>query len=143
VAAAAARGASTAATVDLPYASSSVRAARRVLVTYLDRRGVKTARIDDAVLVLSEILSNALKHARPLREGYLRVAWTIRDGVLEVAVTDGGGPTRPHPTRPSLSSLGGRGLGIVTSLVDDWGVRQSRGESTVWAALPLAQATEH
>jgi two-component sensor histidine kinase len=93
--------------------------------------------VDDAVLVLSEILSNALKHARPLDSGKVRVSWNVRGGALELEVTDGGGATRPHPARPSLSALGGRGLGIVSSLVADWGVRQMPGETTVWAVLPL------
>jgi anti-sigma regulatory factor (Ser/Thr protein kinase) len=134
---AAARGAPAAATVHLPYASSSVRAARRRLAADLDERGVRGPLVDDAVLVLSEILSNALKHARPLDSGKVRVSWNVRGGALELEVTDGGGATRPHPARPSLSALGGRGLGIVSSLVADWGVRQMPGETTVWAVLPL------
>jgi anti-sigma regulatory factor (Ser/Thr protein kinase) len=134
---AAARGVPPAATVHLPYTSSSVRAARRRLAADLSQRGVPHAVVDDAVLVLSEILSNALMHARPLDSGKIRVRWDVRGGSLEVEVTDGGGPTRPHPATPSLSSLGGRGLGIVTSLVSDWGVRQVPGETTVWARLPL------
>jgi anti-sigma regulatory factor (Ser/Thr protein kinase) len=102
----------------------------------LTQRGFAHPLIDDAVLVLSEILSNALKHARPLDSGKIRVCWEVRDGALEMEVTDGGGPTRPHQATPTLSSLGGRGLGIVTSLVADWGVRQLNGETTVWAVLP-------
>jgi anti-sigma regulatory factor (Ser/Thr protein kinase) len=137
VAMAAARGVPTAATVLLPHVSSSVRSARRHLASDLAHRGVTHAYIDDAVLVLSEILSNALKHARPLPSGKIRVAWDVHDGVLEMAVTDGGGPTRPHPAKPSLSALGGRGLGIVSTLVSDWGVREGTGETTVWANLPL------
>jgi anti-sigma regulatory factor (Ser/Thr protein kinase) len=135
---AAAKGAPTAATVHLPYASSSVRSARRRLAADLVERGVTHTLIDDAVLVLSEILSNALKHARPLTAGKIRVRWDVQDGSVQMEVTDGGGPTVPHPATPSLSSLGGRGLGIVASLVADWGVRQAPGETTVWAVLSLA-----
>jgi anti-sigma regulatory factor (Ser/Thr protein kinase) len=135
---AATRGMPAAATVLLPYASSSVRAARRRLAADLAERGVTGPLVDDAVLVLSEILSNALKHARPLDSGKVRVSWDMHAGSLELEVTDGGGPTRPRTARPSLSALGGRGLGIVTSLVSDWGVRQVPGETTVWALLPLS-----
>ncbi|MEV7024577.1 ATP-binding protein [Kitasatospora sp. NPDC093558] len=65
------------------------------------------------------------------------VRWQMHaDGVLTLEVTDGGAPTRPEPGRPSLSSRGGRGLGIVDQLASDWGVRDAPGEVTVWAALP-------
>jgi len=134
---AAARDAPSPATVHLPYTPSSVRAARRRLAADLSERGFGLTVIDDAVLVLSEILSNALMHARPLDSGKIRVCWDVRGGSLEMEVTDGGGPTRPHQETPTLSSLGGRGLGIVASLVADWGVRQMNAETTVWAVLPV------
>jgi anti-sigma regulatory factor (Ser/Thr protein kinase) len=133
---AAARGVPSPATVHLPHTASSVRAARRRLAADLTQRGFALTLIDDAVLVLSEILSNALMHARPLDSGKIRVCWDVIGGSLALEVTDGGGPTRPHQATPTLSSLGGRGLGIVASLVDDWGVRQVHGETTVWAVLP-------
>jgi len=35
-----------------------------------------------------------------------------------------------------VTARGGRGLNIIRSLADDWGVRDGRGEVTVWALLP-------
>ncbi len=35
-----------------------------------------------------------------------------------------------------MTARGGRGLNIIRSLADDWGVRDGRGEVTVWALLP-------
>ena len=60
------------------------------------------------------------------------------DAAVHIAgcVRDGGGPTRPHTGRSSLSSVGGRGLAIVECLASTWGVRASTGEVTVWAVLP-------
>lgn len=55
---------------------------------------------------------------------------------MTVEVTDGGGPTRPLPAKPSVTARGGRGLNIIRSLADDWGVRDGTGEVTVWALLP-------
>jgi hypothetical protein len=64
------------------------------------------------------------------------VAWTLSDGTLELAVGDGGGPTQPRTGRPpSVSSLGGRGLGIVDHLSRRWGVRSDDQGTTVWAVL--------
>lgn len=98
--------------------------------------------VDDAVLILSELLSNAYRHGRPLDEGDhrigIRAGWHVdENGLLTLEVTDGGGPTRPAPSSPSLTARGGRGLGIVGTLALDWGVNDRPGEVTVWAALPI------
>jgi anti-sigma regulatory factor (Ser/Thr protein kinase) len=109
--------------------------------------GVPDSVVDDAVLVLSELLSNACRHGRPLHTGKngdgpdaVRAAWRVDEyGCLTVEVTDGGGPTRPLPATPSVTARGGRGLNIITALAQDWGVRDdAAGEVTVWAVLAAA-----
>ncbi|GAA4054343.1 hypothetical protein GCM10022248_22100 [Nonomuraea soli] len=120
----------------LPYAPSSVAVARQRLSTELQEWGVFSGAIDDAVLVVSELLSNALRHAHPLPSGMVRVAWFWSDDVVEVAVSDGGAATEPRAGRPTLSSLGGRGLGIVEFVAQKWGVRHEGEITTVWAVLP-------
>jgi anti-sigma regulatory factor (Ser/Thr protein kinase) len=123
------------ASVMLPHATQSVRSARHRLAEDLTRRGLGEEVIGDASLVISEIISNALKHARPLSSGQIRVSWDVSTTSLELRVSDGGGPTRPYLQAPSLSSLGGRGLGIVATLCSEWGVRQDADGTTVWATL--------
>jgi anti-sigma regulatory factor (Ser/Thr protein kinase) len=135
----------TSSTMALPHGPKCVAAARRKLRCDLDTQAVPDPVIDDAVLVLSELLSNSYRHARPLEESAagggcgIRAAWRVDpDGLLAVEVTDGGGPTRPRPASPSLTAHGGRGLGIVGSLALRWGVRDDApGEVTVWALLPV------
>ncbi len=100
----------------LPYAPSSVANARGRLATDLHEAGMVTAAIGDAALVLSELLSNAIRHAGPLPGCTVRVAWALSDGSLRVSVSDGGGPTRPRAELLSVSALGGRGLTIVDHL---------------------------
>lgn len=133
----------------VPHGPSGVRRARHRLRDELTGHGVPDPVIDDAVLVLSELLSNACRHGRPLpeetarpgaeefEEGDVLAAWEVTPGGrLTVEVTDGGGPTRPVPSTPSVSAHGGRGLGIVTALAEKWGVRdEAHGEVTVWAIL--------
>jgi serine/threonine-protein kinase RsbW len=126
------------ATVLLPHASASVRSARRRLADDLTRRGVPKPVVEDSVLVVSEIVSNSLKHARPLGSGKVRVSWDVRAGQVEIEVADGGGSTRPYVQTPSLTSLGGRGLGIVAKVTDDWGVHTDDSGTVVWAVLPVA-----
>ena len=126
-------------TMLLPHATSSVRSARRRLSTDLHHRGISDDVIADAQLVVSEMISNALKHARPLESGQVRVTWDVSTTSVAIQVSDGGGPTRPYLQTPSLTSVGGRGLAIVATLCTEWGVRQEADATTVWALLPARQ----
>jgi anti-sigma regulatory factor (Ser/Thr protein kinase) len=150
----------------LPYTASSVGVARRRLMADLAEAGVFETTACDAGLVLSELISNALRHATPLPDATVRVAWRLVGDCLEIAVSDGGGPTVPAVNEPGSSSIGGRGLGIVDRLSLRWGVdtqdgaakdsaiqdsaaEDSRtgavGGTTVWAELGLGldRAEEH
>jgi anti-sigma regulatory factor (Ser/Thr protein kinase) len=119
----------------LPCTPASVSVARQHVTDDLAAAGIFRGTICDAVLVVSELLSNAILHARPREDAQFLVTWLIDGAVLEVAVSDGGGPTRPRQVHPSVSSLGGRGLGIVEHLATTWGVRDDHDGQTVWAIL--------
>ncbi|MEV6806432.1 ATP-binding protein [Streptomyces sp. NPDC051132] len=132
----------TSSSMAVPHGPAGVGEARRRMRAQLRGGGVAESVIDDAVLILSELLSNACKHGRPLGgapagDGDVRAAWRVdAGGRLIVEVTDGGGPTRPAPATPSVTAHGGRGLNIITALADDWGVRdEARGEVTVWVVV--------
>jgi anti-sigma regulatory factor (Ser/Thr protein kinase) len=127
----------------LPWAPSSVATARWQLAADLREAGLVTTAIRDATLVLSELLSNAIRHARPLPGALVQVSWSLCDGSLTVSVRDGGGRTQPHAGHPTLSSLGGRGLAIVECLASTWGVRTTTGGVTVWAILPAPPCRGH
>jgi anti-sigma regulatory factor (Ser/Thr protein kinase) len=127
----------------LPYTASSVGVARRRLMAELIGAGVFETTACDASLVLSELLSNALRHATPLSGGVVGVTWELGEDRLEVAVSDGGGATSPVVHQPGNSAIGGRGLGIVDRLALRWGVYARPGETTVWAELPLNYDGDH
>lgn len=143
----------TASVMAVPHGPSGVGVARRRMRAELLDSGVQDTVVDDAVLILSELLSNSCRHARPIcvletpgsvRDTHdaapdaIRAAWRIDGhGQLTIAVTDGGGPTRPQPATPSVTAKGGRGLAIIRSLAKEWGVEDTEGEVTVWALLAL------
>jgi anti-sigma regulatory factor (Ser/Thr protein kinase) len=120
----------------LPCVPASVAVARRRIAAELLAAGVFEAAIGDATLVVSELLSNAILHASPLPGECLQLTWIVAAGSVEIAVSDGGGPTVPRAARPLPSSPTGRGLGIVEHVSDHWGVRADAAGTTVWALLP-------
>jgi anti-sigma regulatory factor (Ser/Thr protein kinase) len=124
----------------LPYTPSSVAVARRRLVADLMSAGIFETAVGDAALVVSELLSNALRHASPLPGAKVRVAWVLDGSALQVAVSDGGGLTIPRRTQAPQSAAGGRGLGIVENLSRRWGIRSDERETTVWAVLSAPHA---
>lgn len=128
-------GGEAARTVRVAALATSVAQVRQALVDDLESRQVPTAVIDEAEIVVSELVSNAIRHARPLSDGNLRVHWKVKGGVVEVEVTDGGGDSTPRPAPRTIWAPSGRGLRIVRSLAHEWGVTEDRSGSTVWASL--------
>jgi serine/threonine-protein kinase RsbW len=122
-------------TLRVPWEMRSAVDARRALVSDLRTLEVDATVVDEAEIVISELVANAVRHAKPLADGTIRVHWTVKAGVVEVEVTDGGGPTTPRPAPPSLWAAHGRGLRIVRSLAHEWGVQEDRNGHTVWVSL--------
>jgi len=124
----------------LPFVPASVAVARGRFSAELRSAGIFAAPAADAALVMSELLSNAILHARPLPDARVRVAWVLSPPRLQVMVSDGGSMTRPQAAPPSMSAIGGRGLCIVEHLSSSWGVRADERGTTVWAVLPAPRA---
>ena len=123
----------------LPHTPSSVSTVRRRLCAELLASGVYEETAEDATVIVSELISNALRHARPLPSGEIRVDWCRQGDLIRLAVSDGGAMTEPRRARATLSSLGGRGLSIVETLADRWGVHHEDGGTTVWATIHCPQ----
>jgi anti-sigma regulatory factor (Ser/Thr protein kinase) len=121
--------------LSLAFAPDSVPRARRDLARVLNSYDVPDTVIDDACAVLSELLANAIRHARPRSHGRVDIDVTIDDQQVRLEVADGGSLTIPSLVSPTQTSVNGRGLSIVHSLTSDWGVRERADGNTVFGIL--------
>ena len=87
--------------------------------------------VDDALLVVSELATNALRHG--LGDVVVR-AGIDTDGAVRLSVTDEG-PELPELQPVDPDRIGGIGLRIVDELSSTWGVAPFPGGKTVWSAL--------
>ncbi|WP_116112124.1 ATP-binding protein [Austwickia chelonae] len=121
--------------VRIVHGVESVPQIRQILHEDLRARGVDEEIIGEVETVASELVANAVKHAKPLGDGCVRIRWKVKGGTVEVEVSDGGAATTIRPVPPSPWANSGRGLRIVRSLAHEWGVQDDKSGRTVWASL--------
>ena len=85
----------------------------------------------DLVLVMSELASNAVRHAQTPFEVAIEV-----DDKIRIEVEDGS-LDAPVPTAPT--DTGGRGLAIIELLCDSWGVGYRGHSKYVWCERGLSE----
>ena len=109
----------------LPRSPDSIRTARRLVHEHTATFG--SQRRDDAALMVSELVTNALVHGI----GTITLRIDVEPPALRVEVSDEGNVAlAPSPTP---GAHGGWGLRILDQLADDWGVRE--GSTKVWFRL--------
>lgn len=118
----------------LPFHLTSVPKARRLASQTLGTR-VRSDVLADALSVLSELVGNALRHARPRSDGDIEVKVVLDEQSIVISVADGGAATVPSIVSPAPMARSGRGLGIVHTLTRDWGVKETSDGNTVFGIL--------
>jgi anti-sigma regulatory factor (Ser/Thr protein kinase) len=101
--------------IELAPEATSPRLARALTTTVLNHWGFGDA-VDVAVLLVDELVTNALLHAGTPIE----VALIERGPVVRVVVSDRSGVI-PRPRTHSVGAVTGRGLQLVSLLASDWG----------------------
>lgn len=123
-------------TMRLPFSAVSVAEARHRLKTWMGEMGGSEEAVEDARVVVSELVANSVRHARPLPDGKIVVSWRHGDEGVELCVTDGGSQTQPRNVHAPSSALAGRGMGIVETLALRWWAERSSCRSTVHVLIP-------
>jgi serine/threonine-protein kinase RsbW len=123
--------------IRLPFVMSTPSIARTRLAAFLTVHRASSEVIDDALIVISEMIANAVSHGVPADDGNLEIAWTIHDDLLELSVHDGGEVSSLKPVDFDEDSLSGRGLAIISKVADRWWVDMTAG-TKVNAELALS-----
>jgi anti-sigma regulatory factor (Ser/Thr protein kinase) len=99
-------------------------------------RSVPSGVLDDTTLLVSELVTNAVRHA--LRTGIPRVELRIENerGRIRVVVSDPGDGFAVEPRVPTASESSGWGLYLVDRIADRWGVI-TRDRNEVWFEIDL------
>jgi anti-sigma regulatory factor (Ser/Thr protein kinase) len=112
--------------LDLPPTTASVPVARRFVRARLEDGA---ADVDTATLLVSEVVTNAVLHARSA----VTLTVDVADDVVRITVRDGS-PVQPrvHPLAPTSAT--GRGMFLVDRLAKRWGVDADpvAGGKVVW-----------
>jgi anti-sigma regulatory factor (Ser/Thr protein kinase) len=114
-------------TIDLPPEPASTPTARHFVANALVDGDLDERLREVALLLTSEVVTNAVIHART----EIRVSVDVRPSALRIEVSDGY-PEMPPAVRQSRDSSGGRGLLMVERLASSWGVDVSSTGKTIW-----------
>jgi anti-sigma regulatory factor (Ser/Thr protein kinase) len=113
----------------------SIPAAREFTRAALKDWGVPTETYDDVLLCVSELTTNALLHGVPPGRGFRLCLFPYGDGMLRVEVHDSGdGQPRVVPSEGES----GRGLLLVSTVADKWGVAERDPGKIVWCEFGSA-----
>jgi len=123
--------------MSIPFSAASAGRVRDALESWLDHRGSTPRVVEDARLVATELVGNAVRHASPLSNGTVLVRWQEEDSTLVLSVCDGGGLTEAEQVEAAPYDVDGRGLKIVNALSSKWWVEHTSQLHTVHVRLAL------
>lgn len=110
--------------------AQSARAARRFVTETLERWRRHDDVLDDAAMVVTELVTNALVHARSATT----VAVSSRPGTVRIEVADAS-PVPPVPRERHGTAASGRGIALVAAMAERWGAEPTPDGKVVWAEL--------
>lgn len=133
-----------------PATEASVPLTRHAVRDRLLAQGMTGVRyqelVDDLLLIVSELVSNAVTHAAELSPEVV-TELSVRRASVRVSVEDGD-PYRPKALENDTASTGGRGLLLVKSVTLQAGgvcdvEHTGEGGKVIWASLPVPPEPGH
>jgi anti-sigma regulatory factor (Ser/Thr protein kinase) len=119
-------------------APESVPRARETVIE-LAEPFIELDRIPDLRLVISEVITNAVRHGG---DGDMVVAVTPKRDFLCVQVTDTGDGFAPRPRAYEPDEDGGFGLFLVERLTRRWGLTRENSNTRVWFEFDFADSRQ-
>lgn len=116
----------------LPAAPEAAFEARQSLSEF--QRSLDPRVFEDLRLLVSELVTNSLRHAGLSGEDAIRLHVTLTEGRVRVDVCDGGPGFTARDETPSLYQQSGWGLFLVRQIADRWGINRNR-DTCVWFEL--------
>lgn len=114
------------------HTPSGVKTARQSVQRQLEAWGLDDM-VDDVLLVVSELITNAIRYGKHPIELRLRIS----DEHARVEVYDSNTADLPTQKDATEEDFTGRGMPIVDALTAKWGVAVATGKKMVWADMPL------
>jgi anti-sigma regulatory factor (Ser/Thr protein kinase) len=109
-----------------PARASELSVMRRVMTSWLESAGVDRDDVALIAVAVSEAVTNSIEHAYGRHEGWVEIEARQEEGAVELVVRDGG------RWRPKALGSGGRGLGLIGRLMDEFELRRAEQGTEVW-----------
>ena len=119
--------------IELPRSVQAAAAARRHVRTYFEDANAGAVAIENALVVVSELVTNAVIHG----EGRVALHLGIIEGCGYIAVSDRAPDRLPGVDLEPHQRLTGRGMAIVAALSERWGTDVLTASKRVWSTIRL------
>jgi anti-sigma regulatory factor (Ser/Thr protein kinase) len=127
-------------TIAIPGRGEQVRVARAFVAGVLRELAAPDAAVlDNATLLTSELVTNAIRHSRSGESGgSVGLVVLAVTGGIRVEVTDSGSAGGSPVVQDDIYTCDGHGLFLVEAVADRWGYRTAGAGTTVWFGLGLS-----
>jgi|SoiMetStandDraft_5_1073268.scaffolds.fasta_scaffold59748_2 anti-sigma regulatory factor (Ser/Thr protein kinase) len=120
-------------TIHLACDARAVRSARNFVASTLRRRGWSAGDVERAQLAVSELVANAVVHARTEATMHVRIDESVR-----LEVVDGAPDLHPRLRQSDPRRAGGLGLHLIAAVAASWGVERTSAAKSVWCVVEPA-----
>src|SRR5215211_810541 len=122
---------------ELPARPTAIRAARDALLA--DERALPRSVLDDVLLLLTELVTNAIRHVQAGAERAVRVEFRQRARTVKVAVFDEGTGFTAQAAHVKPDRSGGWGLFLVDRIADRWAITATLSGTCAWFEIRYQQ----